>query len=186
MRGNITRRGKFSWRLKFDIGNDPVTGERRTRTVTVRCRRQDAEAELARLLNDAHKGTLVDVSKVTVEAYLWGWLDGKHGLSPVSVERYREIVARGIVPRLGAIELQELKPAHVRDWLSCTVQCGARDSSPLAARAVRNSCRFLRAALQEAVKLDLLARNVADAVRPPRVEADEVENLNRRSDHGRP
>ena len=29
MRGNITRRGKSSWRLKFDIDNDPMTGERR-------------------------------------------------------------------------------------------------------------------------------------------------------------
>jgi hypothetical protein len=136
MRGNITRRGKFSWRLKFDIGNDPVTGERRTRTVTVRCRRQDAEAELARLLNDAHKGTLVDVSKVTVEAYLWGWLDGKHGLSPVSVERYREIVARGIVPRLGAIELQELKP------VTFGIGCPARSNAALAMAARSPRARF--------------------------------------------
>jgi integrase len=49
MRGNITRRGKASWRIKFDLDNDPVTGERRTRVVTVRGKRQDAERELTRL-----------------------------------------------------------------------------------------------------------------------------------------
>ena len=134
MRGNITRRGKSSWRLKFDIDKDPVTGKRRCRTVTVRGKRQEAEMELARLLNDAHKGMLVDASKVTVEAYLWGWLDGKHGLSPVSVERYREIISRGIVPQLGTIELQKLKPAHVRDWLSGMVKSGSRKGGPLSAR----------------------------------------------------
>jgi integrase len=177
MRGNITRRGKSSWRLKFDIDKDPVTGERRSRTVTVRGKRQDAEAELARLLNEVHKGTLVDASKVTIEAYLWGWLDGKHGLSPVSVERYRDIIARDIVPRLGTIELQKLKPAHVHDWLSGMVKSGSRKGGPLSARTVRHSYRVLRAALQDAVKLDLLARNVVDAVSPPRLEAGEVEIL---------
>ena len=28
MRGSITRRGKHSWRLKFDIERDLVTGKR--------------------------------------------------------------------------------------------------------------------------------------------------------------
>ena len=34
MRGNFERRGKKSWRLKFDIGTDPMTRRRRTRRVT--------------------------------------------------------------------------------------------------------------------------------------------------------
>ena len=33
MRGNITRRGKRSWRLKFDV--DTISGARRIRYVTV-------------------------------------------------------------------------------------------------------------------------------------------------------
>jgi integrase len=176
MRGNITRRGKSSWRLKFDIEPD-ATGKRQYCTVTVRGTRKDAEAELARLLSDLHKGTLVDASKLTVEAYLWQWLDGKHGLSQVSVERYREIIARGIAPTLGALELQKLKPAHIRDWLSGMVKAGSRKRSPLSARTVRHAYRVLRASLQEAVKLEMLARNAAEAVSPPRLKADEIEIL---------
>ena len=176
MRGNITRRGKASWRIKFEIEPD-ANGNRQYRLVTVRGLRKDAERELTRLLGERDRGTLVDASKVTVEAYLWGWLEGKHGLSPVSVERYREIIARGIVPMLGSIELQKLKPAHVRGWLSGMVKHGSRGGGPLTARTVRHSYRVLRAALQDAVKLDMLARNVADAVTPPKVEAAEVEIL---------
>ena len=40
MRGNLTKRGKASWRLKFDLGADPVTGKRLTQFATVRARKR--------------------------------------------------------------------------------------------------------------------------------------------------
>ena len=51
MRGNITRRGASSWRIKFDVGGQD--GKRVTRYVTVRGTRQDAQKELTRLLGEA-------------------------------------------------------------------------------------------------------------------------------------
>jgi integrase len=49
--GNITRRGKASWRLKFEAGErDPATGRRQTCFVTVRGTKKDAQRELIRLL----------------------------------------------------------------------------------------------------------------------------------------
>lgn len=98
MRGNITRRGKASWRIKFDVFS---SAERQTRFVTVKGKRADAEAELARLLNDAHRGVLPDASKITVAAYLAHWLDGKD-LSARSREQYADIIARQINPVLGS------------------------------------------------------------------------------------
>jgi integrase len=177
MRGCIVRRGKKSWRLKFDLDRDPETGARRYHTVTVRGTRRDAEAELARLLNDANKGALVDVSKLTVADYLSRWLDGKHGISPVTRERYRDTIIKGIGPDLGEIELQKLKPVHIKALLSKMVTRGSRTSGPLSARTVRNANRVLHGALK-AVKLDLAARNVADAVSPPAGSVDEIEILN--------
>ena len=52
MRGNITRRGKASWRVKFDLDRDS-SGERKVRYATVKGTRKQAEAELARLLDAA-------------------------------------------------------------------------------------------------------------------------------------
>ena len=46
MRGNLTRRGKSSWRLKFDLGTDPVTGKRLTQYETVRGTKKEAQAEV--------------------------------------------------------------------------------------------------------------------------------------------
>ena len=45
MRGNITRRGKRSWRIKYDV--ERIAGARQIRYVTVKGTRKDAEAELA-------------------------------------------------------------------------------------------------------------------------------------------
>jgi integrase len=173
MRGNITRRGKSSWRIKFDTEPDAVTGERRIRYVTVKGSRRDAEAELARLLDAAHKGVLPDASRLSVEAYLRQWLDGKD-LAPRSREQYLDIIERQIAPVLGKIELQKLKPIEVKIWLG---GLRARGGRKLHARTVRHAYRVLHGALVEAVKLDMVARNVAGAVTPPKVVADEVKIL---------
>lgn len=163
MRGNITRRGKSSWRLKFDIDRDPETGARRFRTETVRGTRKEAEAKLASLLNDLHQGTLVEATALTIETYLWQWLNGKHDLSPVTRERYADAIAKAIVPDLGDIELQKLKPLHVKQWV-------AKMHETRSSRTVANIFLVLFGALKEAVKLELVGRNVAEPVKSPKVK----------------
>ena len=173
MRGNITRRGKASWRIKFDLEPD-ATGERRLFTATIRGTRKDAEIELARLLNQAHQGTLIDQSRDSLASYLRSWLNGQDDLAPTSIERYRDIIERQTIPFIGNIELQKLKPVHVRDWMVNLRKAGRR---PLSSQSVACAYRVLRAALHTAVQLELVARNVADAVPPPRIEGREVEIL---------
>ena len=177
MRGNVTKRGKSSWRLKFDVGRDPVTGKRLTRLLTVKGRRQDAERELARLVTAAHDGTLIEPSKVTLADYLRSWLNGPHGLAPKTVERYRELVDRQIVPHLGALPLQKIRPAQVQEWHNALLKSGRIDGGPLSARTVGHAHRVLHRALQRAVEIETLPRNVASVIRPPKVEYKEVESL---------
>ena len=68
MRGSITRRGKRSWRLKYDV--DRVAGARQIRYVTVKGTRKEADAELARLVNAVNAGTHVDPSQITIGEWL--------------------------------------------------------------------------------------------------------------------
>ncbi|RVC57679.1 site-specific integrase, partial [Mesorhizobium sp. M4B.F.Ca.ET.088.02.2.1] len=74
MRGNITRRGKSSWRLKFDLGIDVATGKRQTQFVTVRGTKKEAEAELSRRLNQVEEGSYVEKTAATVDEYCQHWL----------------------------------------------------------------------------------------------------------------
>ena len=116
MTGSIMRRGKHSWRIKFDVGRD-ADGKRQTRYATVRGSKKEAEIELTRLLNDVNRGILPRSSKLTLSEHLDHWLDVKGDLSPLSREHYRQIIDSQIKPTLGGIELQKLTPANVQNWL---------------------------------------------------------------------
>ena len=177
MRGNITRRGKSSWRLKFDTERDALTGQRQTRYVTVHGKRRDAERELARILNDAHNGMLIDPSKLTVAEHLRAWLELAPGLSPKTAERYRQLVEQQVIPHLGTIALQKLRPAQIQDWHGTIGRSGGREGRPLSARTVGHAHRVLHKALQRAVENETLPRNVASLITPPKVEAQEIEIL---------
>jgi integrase len=175
MRGNITRRGRSSWRLKFDI--EAAGGKRQTRYVTVRGKRQDAERELARRLNAAHDGTLVEPSKITIADYLRSWLDSPHGLAGKTAERYRQLADQQIIPHIGAVPLQKLRPAHVADWHGKLLTAGGMNGRALSARTVGHAHRVLHRALARAAAVELLPRNVASVVKPPKVEETEIEIL---------
>lgn len=180
MRGNITRRGKSSWRLKFDTGVDSVTGKRQTRYFTVRGKRQDAERELARLLNEAHGGTLIGRSKLTVAECLREWLCAAPGLSLKTAERYLQLAERQIIPYLGDVTVQNLKPVQIQDWHTAIAKAGGMDGRPLSSRTVGHAHRVLQRALQRAVENETLVRNVASIVRAPKAAAQELEILTAR------
>jgi integrase len=168
MRGSVTRRGKRSWRLKYDVERD--AGARQIRYVTVKGTRKDAEAELARLVHEVHTGTHVDPSKITVGEWLHKWL-ARQKLSPRSAETYDVIVAR-LAAAIGDIRLQKLRPIHLHE-----MQLLRRDGSPVATRTDRHARRVLKAALAVAAEIELVSRNVAASGRAPAAEEGEVEIL---------
>jgi len=173
--GNITRRGKSSWRLKYEgAERDPATGKRVTRYATVRGTKKDAQTELTRLLDEIRTGTAVEPSTLTLAAYLRSWLDSDSSLSPKTIERYRQLTEQQIIPNLGAALLQKLRPAQVHDWHGLLLKCGGKDGRPLSARTVGHAHRVLRRGLERALRLEIVGRNVAAALRPPKVEAAEV------------
>ena len=120
MSGNITRRGKTSWQLKFDLPSDD--GTRRTRYATVRGTYKDAQKELTRLLNARDEGVLSDPTSATVADYLTHWLDTKRGLSLKTLERYRELAERQIIPLLARQKFRSLKPSMLRNGTETSSQ----------------------------------------------------------------
>jgi integrase len=168
MRGSITRRGRRSWRLKYDV--ERVAGARQIRYVTIKGTRKDAEAELARLVNAVHTGTHVDPDKITVGEWLHKWL-AKQKLSPGSYETATFAVKR-LVDELGHVKLQKLRPAHVHD-----MKLLKRDGTPLATNTARQTRRTLKAALNHAVEIELVHRNVAAVGKRVAAEDTEVDIL---------
>jgi len=99
MRGNITRRGKSSWRLKYDVGTG---SERRIAYVTVRGTRKQAEAELAKRLTELAEGRYVPPTVETVESYARYWIAdiALTSRAAITIERFRRCFVHTSFPAL--------------------------------------------------------------------------------------
>ena len=160
--GNITRRGKNSWRVKYEVNRDPVTGVRQTRYLTVRGTKKSAQRELNRVLHEVDEGAHVDATKESVGEYLERWLRdyAKVNVAPKTFERYSEIVTKHLKPALGAIVLKDLKPLHIQGYYSVALESGRLSGKGgLSPRTVHHFHRILSEALRQAVRWRMLAIN---------------------------
>jgi integrase len=170
MKGHLRRRGKNSWRLKFDQGRDPATGKRKVQYVTVRGGKREAQAKLHELLVGVDKGQYVEPNKITVGDYVLDrvkqWeIIGRPGEQPISArtaQRYRQLITHQIVPHIGARLLQKLLPHDVEAWHTTVRVSGrVRGEGELSMRTVSHAHKILSAALDDAVRHELVHRNVA-------------------------
>ena len=179
MKGNVTRRGERSWRIKFDTGRDPATGKRLVHVATVNGTKRDAQAELTRRLAALDAGTLVAPDRATLASYLNGWIEtaATLTLSPRTAERYRQLIAQEIIPHLGAHPLQKLRASQVAAWHATLLKAGGKDGHPLSARTVGHAHRVLHKALEDACRREVIGRNPAAIVQPPKVQTEEMQTL---------
>jgi integrase len=177
MRGHLQRRGKRSWRIKFDLDRDQGGG-RQTKYITVKGTRREAEAELSKLLTAADGGTLVQPSKVTVAEFTRERVDAWEAagdISPRTAQRYRQLVENQIAPHLGGKALQKLKPLDVEGWHTTLRNGGkVRGEGGLGARTIGHAHRVLGKALRDAARNGMVARNVVSEQAAPKVDDDEM------------
>ena len=108
---------------------------------------------------------------MTLAEYLQAFFAAPAKVSPKTLERYRELAERQIIPHLGALKLQKLRPEHIEQWHGTLLKTG------LAPRTVGHAHRLLARVLGYAVENGTLARNVAAIRKPPKVEEREIEIL---------
>jgi integrase len=191
-RGHIRPQGDGSWELKFDLGRDPMTGKRITKYATFRGTKRAAQVELIRLLSSRDSGTYVEPTKMTVAQYLRHWLaaDMDRRVSARTAAVHRGIVEQNIIPRVGHIPLRKLTAVHIealeadlqRDgWVRnrAKPEQGEIVERGLSAQTVLHVHRTLSQALAHAVRLGVLVRNPAQAVKPPRPPRKEIRILDK-------
>jgi integrase len=171
MRGHLRERAPGHWAIILDL-RDPTTGKRRRKWHSFAGTKRQAQIECARLISEMKGGAYLEPSKTTVTQFLERWLDhAKSQVSPRTHERYCEIVRKNIVPALGAVFLDKLRPAQISAAYSKALTSGRRDGKGgLAPTTVVYMHRLIKQALGQAVRWELLARNPADAVDPPKAQ----------------
>ena len=118
-------------------------------------------------------------SRLTLNDWLTIWTEQ---ILPGSVrestaENYAHLVRCYVMPILGTRPLIKLTPADVRAFLVELGRTNSRDGKPLSARTVQYAHSVLRRALTEAIREELVTRNVAALVAPPRVPHRDVAYL---------
>jgi integrase len=171
MQGHIRKRGKGSWTVVVSLGRDPVTGKRRQVWRAVRGTKKDAEALLVQLLHQRDTGIDQPPGKITVALYLERWLQDyvRPNLAPKTFLQYSYLMRQHLLPALGAIPLAKLRPQHIQAMYAQLLARGRADGKGgLSPKTVLHIHRLLREALSHALKWQMISRNPADAVEPPR------------------
>lgn len=171
MRGHIVKRGKDSYSIKVSLGFDATVGKYKYQWVTVKGTKADAEKRRTELLHQLDTGSYMKPGKTTLKEYLELWLRdyAKANLSARGYERYESVSRVHLIPALGAIPLTLLKPEHLQKLYTRQLDAG------LSARTVRYTHVIAHKALATAVKWGMVARNIADATSPPKLQRTDIQ-----------
>jgi integrase len=176
---SVTKRanGQYTVRIETDRATD---GSRKRRTIGTFRTKTEAQRAEREALAAKDRGIDLSPSTVTVEQLLEQYLlDASSRCGEKTLERYREIAAQHISARLGSRTLAKLRAPHVSEWVATLLNRGGRNNRPLSPKSVRHSFGLLNAALRFAIRMQLIDRNVCEAVRPPSVPRSEAKALTR-------
>ena len=114
--GTIHRRNDGRWAGAVSLGWR--NGKRLRRQVYGRTR-ADVVTKLTKLLRDHQQGLPVESSRLTVAQFLEQWLESTHGtVREITHESYSRLVNRHLIPGLGRIKLERLRPDHVQAFMA--------------------------------------------------------------------
>ena len=167
--GSITKRKDGRWMARYTVHT--AKGPKR-RHVYGRTRKEAAD-KLAKALSDRVEGIVYEDENMTVGEYLDAWLKGsvRGSIRQSTYDRDASIVANHLWPALGAIKLKKLSAAHVQSFYRDRLDAGLSPST------VHKMHAILHKALSQALKWNMVPRNVTEAVRPPRSAPKEMRPL---------
>ena len=173
MAGQIIKRGD-TWLIRAFLGRDQK-GKRKYFNKRILGTKKDAQKALNSILRDADLGLLGNSQRQTLNEYLDVWLEtiAKPRLHSRTFKDYGDLLRRYVRESLGNIKLSELKAVHIQKLYG---EMLGRGLSP---RIVRYTHATLSSALKEAVKLDILPRNVATLVQLPKKIQKEMDVLSK-------
>jgi len=135
--------------------------------------REDVASKLVTALNDVKNGLTLPSYRMTLGAFLEQWLADVvwQRNRPSTAQGYEFYVRKYIIPALGRHQIRKLTPQQVQRFLNETHAKG------LAPRTVQYIRAILRRALNQALRWELVARNVATLADPPPGRSPEMRPL---------
>jgi integrase len=168
--GIIKRGRSYSYVVRV---TDPVTGKSKPKWVGGFPTMKAAKEARNEARRAAGRGEYVEKSRVTVEEYVTGWLDG-HAMEikPSTLAGYREWLTRYVFPRIGPMPLQAVRSATLTAMYRDPSASGGRVGRGISSRSIEYVHAILRKAFNDTVHADnLIPSNPCTAAKRPRREA---------------
>lgn len=180
MTGTIRERGDNTWLLRwYDYETKDERRVRVQRYKTVKGTKKQAKEALALVTASKVQGNYVAPSEATVAKVADEWLANEATQTRAKTqERYGQLVAKQIKPRLGALLVQELTELKLEDFYRGLAKNGGHKGRPLAKRTVQHVHRVLHAILKRAAKAKLVPSNVAASAEAPKGPGEKAESFN--------
>jgi integrase len=149
--------------------------------------KREAQAELTRQIAQAATTGFTEPAKLTVAEFVHSRFEhwkASGAISPLTAQRYEQLIAWHIVPHLGGKLVQKLGTRDIEAWHTTLLTRGRKGrygrsdgASGLHARTVAHVHKVLTRALNDGVKHGLVLRNVCSVQRAPKVVAKEMKIL---------
>ncbi len=173
-RGQVIERSKDAFLVRIYLGEDE-TGKRCYYNKTITGTKRDAQKHLTSVLGDLDRGTFIEPSKETLNSYLDRWLENSAAprVRARTLRDYRSLLERYVRPVLGQRILASITPLDVQSVYTGMLESG------LSPRTIRYTHAVLSSALKQAVRWQLLPKNVAEYVDLPRQKRTEMHAMSR-------
>jgi len=176
MKGSVSKKGNKYYYALYR-GRDKDTGKKKYVTSKGFRTKQEAEHALAIELGAIARDEYVLPDKMTFSQYVYQWLEsyGVMNLKQTTLEGYYKYFENHILPNIGEIPIQVLKPFHLQTLYHKLLTKGRVDGKGgLSGKTVGQVHRIISKALNDAVKLEVVSRNVAKKITPPKAKKYEV------------
>ena len=179
----IKNRGNGSYLLSVAIGyNDKGRQLVKTKTIKATSDRE-ANREYNIFAAEVQQGTLTHVGKYKLSEFAKTWFRDycMKNLAPKTQNSYRNHIEKRIIPALGYIDINKLRPQHIMKFMDDLKEKGVRMDGKeglLSGESILYCFRVLSSMLQDAVQWQVIPSNPCTRVKPPKGEHAEINLLN--------
>lgn len=170
---SIYKRGK-TYTIVFDIGRDE-NGKRKQKSKGGFRTKKEAEKALNEIKFKLQKGEYFESEDIFFKDYLNKWMKEycKNTLAPKTITTYNQLMICYILPKLGNIKLDKLKPLDLQSFYNYL-----QNDLNLSGTTALHCHTIIHTSLKHAVQWQILNKNVADAVTRPKRTNSKMNVLN--------
>ena len=169
----IEQRGKNTWRLSVPGGTGQDGSRKTYRKVVEAKSRREAQKLLDLFSAEVQKGQFVAPAKLPLKDFVERWLKdyGQTNLAPKTLFRYKQLLDLRIIPALGHLRMEEIKPVHLLEFYKGLQESTRMDNKAgeLSSSTIHYHHRVLSSLFNDAVEWQVISYNPASRVKPPKV-----------------